>query len=79
MGFKRSFWWGVGGGVGGSFMAFVVLFASKTAESSLTDLYLWVGLNPREQALLCLALLLSAAAAVGFVLGRGIRLRQPHS
>ncbi len=79
MGFKRSLWWGVGGGVTGSLLAFAVVFASKTVESGVTEFFLRIGLNPREQALLCLAAFIGVTAVAGFLLGRGIRLRQPHS
>ncbi len=79
MTFKRSMSCGLAGGLLTSLIGFGALFTNKSVEHACTDLFLGIGLNPREQAPLCLSLVLAITALAGFLLGRGVRVREPRS
>jgi hypothetical protein len=72
MAFKCSFWWGVSGGLLASLVGFLAPFASKSLGEACTRVFVWLGLNPREQGALCLAVLLAVTFTIGFIAGRGL-------
>jgi hypothetical protein len=77
MAFKRSFWWGISGSLLASVVGFIALLGSKPIGEACADFLLWLGLNPREQAPLCLLLLLTITLTIGFIAGRGLRIGRP--
>lgn len=78
MGFKRSIWWGFGGAVAVTGAVFFALRWSSALSDASTDLFLTLGLNPREEALVCVALFVTFTSVIGFVAGRGVKFRRPR-
>jgi len=79
MGFKRSVWWGLGGAVVVSVAGYFVLYWSSALSDASTHLFLSLGLNPREQGLLCMLLFVGFTSVIGFIAGRGVQIRRPST
>ena len=77
MSFKRSVWWGIGGAAVLTVAAWIIVGASRALTDAWTHFFLSIGLNPREQGLLCVLLFVAFTSFVGFVVGRGLRFRTP--
>jgi len=77
MTFKRSVWWGFGGAAAVTLAAWFIVGASQALSDASTHLFLTIGLNPREQGLLCVLFFVVFTSLVGFVAGRGLQFRRP--
>ena len=75
MTFKRSVWWGIAGAACVSIAGWLALTASKSLSDAFTDLFLWLGLNPREEGLWCVLLFFAFTSITGFLVGFGVHFR----
>jgi hypothetical protein len=77
MGFKRSAWWGLAGAVVVSAAYWFIAAASDALSNAETHFFVFIGLNPREQRLLCVVLSVAVTSVIGFVGGRGLQFCRP--
>jgi hypothetical protein len=79
MAFKRSVWWGFGGAVALTIIGWFVLGWSTWLTDASTHLFLSLGINPREQGLLCVTLFVAFTSVIGFLAGRRVSIRRPSA
>lgn len=61
-----------GGAIGFSALVFALCLTVENAGEASQDLFLWLGLNPREEAIVCLVVLVCLTGLVGGVLGLAV-------